>query len=223
MDDPEGASLVLKSLAALLAAGAAVADPAAGVVVAGAVPVVDEMQHRWLVRQREKVEITIAAAIQRAGLSAEEMLERLTSDPVRLALLGEVLTAAAKTATDTKLIALASSLAAGAVGADPIVEEERIWTQIVSELEAPHIQALDVLARSQPAGVSSFDWTVGQWQALAEALKPYRRVVQERVLTSLERLGLARWRYGDQLPKSYELDTGGWAGDRFWSITELLR
>lgn len=224
MEDTERASLGLRAVTATTAAMMALQDPSTGMLVAGAVPLLDEMQSRWFHREQQKLGRVIQVGIDQTGLSADDFLKELTKDDLRLALLSEALSAASRTAVDEKIRALGVALANGALTDDDArLDEERIWVQILAEVEAPHLRVLHVLIAEKPADESHFTWMYDQTGRAVKALGTDSSVIRERVLNAMERQGLIQRKYGDQLPTSYDLRGGASASDRFLLITETGR
>lgn len=223
MDDIERATVATRVLSQLLTASISLHDPGAGVAAAAASPLVDEMSARWLHRQRQKTEYMVAAAAEGSGLKPEDFVERITADPVKLALLGDALTTASVTALDAKVAALGRALAAGALAVDDAdVEAERLWVQLVMQVEAPHLRFLAALGEplvavyaGEEVGIQMFDRTVAAFNAIGPNGSPLLKLVP----TTVETLGLAQWRYGDSYPASYGLGSGAFASDRIWSLT----
>jgi hypothetical protein len=110
MEDTERASLGLRAVTAAAAAIISLQEPMTAILAAGAVPVLDELQGRWFRRQQQKLGHAVEVGMDRAGLSAEDFLNELTKDDLRLALLSEALSAASKTAVDGKIRALGVAL-----------------------------------------------------------------------------------------------------------------
>lgn len=224
MDDTERASLGLQAVSATVAAMIALQDPGAGVWAAGAVPILDEMQSRWFQRQQQKLGRTVEVGMDRSGLSTDEFLKTLTKDDLRLALLSEALSAASRTAVEDKIRAFGMALANGALTEDDArVDEERIWVQMLSEIEAPHLRVLSVLSAEKPVHESDFTWMYDQMWRVGKSLGADSPVIRERLLNAMEGQGLIRRKYGDQLPISYDLRSGASASDRFAIITETGR
>lgn len=199
-------------------------EPMTAILAAGAVPVLDEMQGRWFRRQQQKLGHAVEVGMDRAGLSAEDFLNELTKDDLRLALLSEALSAASKTAVDGKIRALGVALANGALADDDArLDEERIWVQMLSEIEAPQLRVLAVLGAEKPAEESYFTWMYDQNGRASKALGTESPVIRERLLNAMEGQGLIQRKYGDQLPSSYDLRGGASASDRFSLITSAGR
>src|SRR3954452_4436410 len=104
-DRAEIASDVVSNVAA--ATAAIVAGPAAGIAAAGAAPVMSASIRmaigRWNDWRYARVEQTLTAASQRLGMTADELVETLVSDPASLDLLVETLDAAARTRVERKI------------------------------------------------------------------------------------------------------------------------
>lgn len=224
MDDTERASLGLRAVTATTAAMVALQDPTTGMVVAGAVPILDEMQSRWFHRERQKLGHVIEVGMDQTGLSPDDFLKELTKDDLRLALLAESLSAASRTAVNEKIQALGVALATGALTDDDArLDEERVWVQILAEVEAPHLRVLYILNVDKPANESHFTWLYDQTGRAINALSTDSAVIRERMLNTIERQGLIQRKYGDELPASYDLRGGASASDRFLLITEAGR
>lgn len=140
-------AVVLRSALAGSTAAAATVDPILGVVSAAALPVVDDGVTRIVNWRRDKQSRVLERARDSSGVGPETLLEALTSTPARLALLGEALSAAEETALDAKLDALGEALGRAVLGEDPVVESERRWVALMSNVERFHLHALDYLAR----------------------------------------------------------------------------
>lgn len=209
MEDSDLAALVFRSSAAVAAGGAAIDSPLAGLAAAGLLPFVDEAVRRWQARQARNVARALEVAVDSAAVPPEDLLRRLTGDPSRLALFGEALTAAATSAVDSKVRVLGRALASGALAEDEaLVDEERLWTRILLDIEAPHLRIMDYLMRDDPR--EGRGRIIAQQPDLA-SVAGASYLMTGLLLTTLERHGLTKSRDGSSYPKSYQL-----ANETFW-------
>lgn len=236
MDESKDAELLMRSATAMTAAVVAAANPTAGVLVAGVVPLVDEAARKWLKYQALQMATTLGIAHHRSGLSVDEFISEAGRRPETQVLLGEVLEAAARSTMEEKIRALGEGYAEALMSEESaVVEEERLWISMLGEIQRPHVLALKALAVDGPDMSSSEPETIlGErqghmvefmWEQRGEVVAAAggREVLFRQMTTTLVRLGLARSRRGDSFPSSYGLDHGGFASDVFWQITDLGR
>lgn len=185
MDKSDAAALVVKVAAAVAASGVAVADPVAGLVAAGMVPMADVAVKRWRAQQSQSVEDTLEAGAAASGLPVDELLGRLAEDPTRLVFLSEALTGAARSTYSARTRALGRALAAGALAEDTArVDEERMWVDLLVQLEAPHVRALLHLDTAPVDAVERVTWGV------ARAVGIEDDALAGTLLATLQRLSL---------------------------------
>jgi hypothetical protein len=102
----------------------------------------------WRDRQARRMGQMSAAAADSYPGSADELLDRLQSDPRRLAMLDSALAASARASTEDKARALGRVLASGALAADDAqVDEAAQRLRIIADLEPVDVKVLDLLAK----------------------------------------------------------------------------
>ncbi|WP_203758341.1 hypothetical protein [Cellulomonas chitinilytica] len=224
MDDTRRAELLGRVALAGTAASVATKNPAAGVVAAALVPLVELVHSRWLDRQRQRASDVLDQAVALAAIADDEFVERVCADPERLLLAGEALNVAARTMLEEKRDALARTIAVAATAEDATsLDGELMWLRMLAPLEAVHLRALEALAIARRDGATMQDWILDRQTQLRTAISGLEPVLQTHVLDTIVSGGLARKRFGDDYPTSYGLSTGGSAGDRFWEITVVGR
>lgn len=171
----------------------------AGAVVGGATPPVIELALRyvgdqWREQSLKNGERVLAQAASEANLSPEQMAAHLSGRPKRLQLAGLALSAAAMTADEDKLRALARALGASATD-DALVDPELLAVTALADMEAPHIK---VLQRMEVSAFLGGHWRringrrqYGTWRKSAlERELPEMETTLEPVLGTLLRHGL---------------------------------
>jgi hypothetical protein len=185
VDKDDGPALVVKVAGAVAASGVAVADPVAGLVAAGLVPVAEAAVTRWRARQARNVEETLDVGATAAGVPVDDLLERLSNDPTRLVFLSEALTGAARSTYSNRIRALGRALATGALAEDTAeVDEERMWVDLIIQLEAPHVRALLHL------DTAPVDMVERVTRGVAQAVGIEDEALAGTLLAMLQRLGL---------------------------------
>jgi hypothetical protein len=150
--------------------GLAVGGPAGAVAGAVAEPAVEQLVKEALALRRRRAERVYELAAVEAGISPEELLQRILGDERLLGLAAAVVAAASETALDAKIRALGRALATGALAADEaVVAEQRLLVNILADLEAPHVRLLAQLAkpnvreafmgRADPHSFERYGWT----------------------------------------------------------------
>jgi hypothetical protein len=86
-------------------------------------------------------------AAQAAGKSVDELLEQVTADPDRAQLFSAAVRAAGNTALDSKLTVLGRLLVDGTLD-DHRVDEARLLTATIEDVERLHLRILNHLARN---------------------------------------------------------------------------
>jgi hypothetical protein len=222
MDDKEAAALTLRATAGAVAASAATVDPGLGITLAILPPVLDEGIKKWQASQARATARALDVAADASGLEPKAVVDRLTADPARLLLLGEAINAAARSSYDERICALGRALATGALAVDGAkVDEERLWVEILADIEAPHLRMLEYLMRDHPDRTGSMVTQQPTLARVAGVSYPMARVL----LATLERRNLARWRWGESFPKGYIESAGASASEQWWqrdSLTPLL-
>ena len=132
------------------------AHPTLAVPIAGAAAGPDAwfplVASRVVNRQRQSVLLTSATAEEAADMPLEEMLDQVGDDDApREMFVGEVFGVSARSAWDSKLIALGRSLAAGVLSPDQATfEHEAQFVRTLARIEAPHVRVLDVIGQDLP-------------------------------------------------------------------------
>jgi hypothetical protein len=156
--------VILGVVSAAGPAGAAIAT-FAGTFVPG---FLDKLRAR---RVRNATE-TALYAVDAAGLTPEEFLDRAVSDDRRHELLARALTIAQDAALAKKRKVLGYSLAAGVMGDDAKIDEETLFMRAVGDIDESHIRLLGLLLNPPPQGFGG--WTADEIRVadpgLAEAM-----------------------------------------------------
>lgn len=154
----QAAAAGVDATSALVAAGVgmAVGGPVGALAGAAIAPAVklgleaawDYMQNRQSVRVGQ----VIAIAADAAGISAAQLRDRLQSKPELEELFMRTIRAAANSAVEDEIVALAKALVVGATSDDPAqIEFESIFVDVVASLDFPHLELL-----------KRFGWTPAQ-------------------------------------------------------------
>ena len=145
-NDPDAGNDIFPPWA--LEAKAALNVAAAFVPPLTVVPAFLDYLEGWRDRQARRMGQMSAAATDSYPGSAEELLDRLQTDPQRLAMLDSALAAAARSSTEAKARALGRALASGALASDDAqVDEAAQRLRIIGDLEAVDVKVLDLLAK----------------------------------------------------------------------------
>ena len=136
--------------AAALGVGTAVlTNPAGGVMVsAAAVPAIKAALDRVFGLRGRQVAAMCELAAQAAEESLDELLERVTADRHRAQLLSAAVRAAANTALESKLKVLGRLLVQGLLNNQAEVDEARLLTFAIEEVERLHLRVLAQLTQS---------------------------------------------------------------------------
>lgn len=122
--------------------------PGAPLIAAGATalkgvgPMLQEHQER-------NISLMIAEGRKETGLTADEFLEAVTSDPERLLPYVSACDAARRTALDEKVRALGRAVANLAQD-DALVDDSTIWINIFAQVDAPHVRMVRALCEMDP-------------------------------------------------------------------------
>lgn len=183
------------------------ADPASSTLAASAIAIALRFDRaNWQVAVGRAAR-TLTLAAEKVG--SEELLEeRASADEHRHELTARVLRAAARTPLEAKLHALAQVLASG-IDPDGRVDEALVLVAALDDLEAPHVQVLQLLTQDSPDEVPErrgFGWLIEQ---TVDALPGYA-LVMPAILSTLSRHGLGR-------------ELGTYGGENRLAITDLGR
>ncbi|WP_155247158.1 hypothetical protein [Salinispora arenicola] len=213
MESRDLAVLTIRASAAIAAGGVALAEPLAGLAAAGLIPVLDQAVGRWQAAQARNAGKALDEAVEVSALAPEDFLGRLTQTPARLLLLGSALNAAAQSTYEERVRALGRALASGALAADDArVDEEQLWVAVMADIDAPHLRIIQYLMRDHPDRQGPM---VTQQPTLAEVAGA-SYLMTGRLLATLERHDLAKWRWGESYPRAYPESRGGWASEKWW-------
>jgi hypothetical protein len=165
----EQATDVTAAALSLLAAGAlgplgALAGPVLRPAVGMAV---DEVADAYLARSRLSSGQMLEQTADRLQVDMEQLVKLITEAPRLTQIAGEALDAAARTALDHKIRALARALASAIHGDDAQVDEDQLIIHSLADLEAPHIKllyALSVMYSEVDEGTSPAPFTVLELQ-----------------------------------------------------------
>jgi hypothetical protein len=153
-EEEGGRELVIRTVAAVLAAGASLLGPDAGAAATAFTPIMQVALTRVTAvmgqRRFRHAAGTVVDAAEASGCSVEELLGQAVSDDRRQELLSRALGDAEDTALRDKRRALGRALAAGIEGDDARVDDELLFTRAVADVDVPHIKLLKVLSADQP-------------------------------------------------------------------------
>lgn len=149
VQDEDSAALLGTASVAAIVASIQVASPTWGIAAAAAEPaLVAAVQHLQGLQARRHMRVVEVAA-ETAGVTVDELIQRLTANDQNLVLLANALSAASRTGLETKVAALGRSL--GALASDPaLVDPEAIWIRILSDIEPAHLRVMLRLQPDQP-------------------------------------------------------------------------
>jgi hypothetical protein len=158
MKDPTGgesdqvaAEITAAVGAAAIGIGTAIlTDPAGGAIVgAAAAPSIKATLDRIFGLRGRQVTAMVEIAVRVSGQTLDELLERVTTDPHRAQLFSAAVRAAANTALESKLTVLGQLLARGLIHGEQVVDEARLLTSTIEEIERLHLRILDHLAKDR--------------------------------------------------------------------------
>jgi len=133
--------------------GLAVGGPFGAAGGAAASPILTALIIKTGTRIRERWSANAGAAIaygaDAAGLSPEDLVERLLLSPDREELFASALEAAAHATLEAKIRALGDSLRSGAVDSDAQVEVETFFVRAMVDIDAPHVRVLNAMSASR--------------------------------------------------------------------------
>lgn len=146
VDDVDAQALVGRAALAGAVAAISAVNPALGIAASAALPALDTAIDKWEeVRGARTVE-ALSTAAATAGVSPDEVVNRLISNGQLITQMAAALNAAANTALEEKIAALGRSL--GQLATDPaMVDTEQLWIRIFSDIDAPHVRALQELLK----------------------------------------------------------------------------
>jgi hypothetical protein len=127
--------------------GLALGGPGGAIVGAAVEPVLQQIVLETLARRHQRAGRAIAAAAAGAGMTPEELLDRILGDERLLDLAAAAVAAASETMIEAKIRALGRALASGALATDDtVVDEQRFLVDTLADLEAPHVRVLNQLS-----------------------------------------------------------------------------
>lgn len=136
------------TFATVLAAGT---GPLAPFVAAAATPLTTQLARKVAAEWSRKSRVIAGSALEASQFStAEDFANALTGDPDMIALTQKVLWAASVSGSDQKLRALGDLLGRAARQGDRL-DETQFLVAALTDLEAPHLLALDALREEVPA------------------------------------------------------------------------
>jgi hypothetical protein len=122
-------------------------DPAGGAIVgAAAAPSIKATLDRIFGLRGRQVAAMVEIAVRASGQTYDELLERVANDPHRAQLFSAAVRAAANTALESKLTVLGQLLAKGLIHGEQKVDEARLLTATIEEIERLHLRILQSLA-----------------------------------------------------------------------------
>jgi|SRR5215216_3069684 len=153
--DPVAVELYAEVGAAALGVGTAIlTDPMGGLMVnAAAAPVIKATLERIFGLRGRQVAAMWEIAVRAAGQTHQELLEQVTADPHRAQLFSAAVRAATDTALESKLEVLGQLLVQGLLHGDQAVDEARLLTVAVGEIERLHLRVLDQLTKRDGEGL----------------------------------------------------------------------
>ncbi|MCO7219576.1 hypothetical protein [Klenkia sp. PcliD-1-E] len=191
---PELTALAAKIVATVAAQGVSLVDPVAGLVAAGFVPALELAVGRYQRQRADNVDGALTEATRVSGKTADQLLNVLSSDPVRLSMLAEALTAAAYSAYPERTRALGRALASGALAEDEAtVDAERHWVRLLSRIEAPHLRVLVYLNGLPEKGEETDPKREGRHVAAASGIRD--SAIFNAILSDLRSMNLADYTY----------------------------
>lgn len=130
--------------------GALLGGPLGAMVGAGMTPylvaLVGKVQDEWRRNQSENIANMAEAAMNTAGLSPEELAERMGRSQRTRLLTATAAESAAKTAWPHKVRALGRVLADGLIADEAKIDVVELALAAMTDLERPHVAVLDLLA-----------------------------------------------------------------------------
>ncbi len=195
-------------LSASAAAGSAAALAGASLPVslaAGALQLVANLHAREHASRALRAASALALTTDLAGMTLDQVRQRVEESPQQALLLSEVLQAVETTVLDGKVRRLAEVLATGLRDVTA-VDVSRLHTSVLADLEAPHVALLRLLAGTPDAldemDVERREQGSPGWQRAHLALRlPTLGAALDVVLAALQRHGLLM-----------ELSVGGFGG-----------
>jgi hypothetical protein len=208
-EDADGVAMTLRISAAAIAASVATVNPMSGVVLAGALPVLDAGIERARQRRRAAMNETLATGADAAGLPVEALVDRLTADPAKTLLMVTALEAAAQTAWRRKMRVLGRALATGVLLEDDAkVDEEQGWIRLIQGIEPPHLRIMTRVAGEDPEHPGTI---VAATREELKAASGFESLIGA-TLTSLERDTLIRSTDGTGMGQHFRARWGLTAG-----------
>lgn len=135
---PAEAGVVTATLAGMVIAG-----PPGALVAGTAAAAVQHITKEAMARRFQRATEAVEVAAAEAGLTAEELLDRIRSDGHLLELAASVIAAAAETTLQAKIQTLGKALARGTLATDDAeIDQERYMVGTFAVLEAPHVRVL---------------------------------------------------------------------------------
>jgi hypothetical protein len=178
--DQQAAEITAAVGAAALGVGTAIlTDPAGGAIVGAATaPAIKATLDRVFGLRGRQVAAMVEIAVRAAGQTHDELLERVTTDRHRAQLFSAAVRAAANTALESKLTVLGQLLAEGLLHDEQAVDEARLLTTTIEEVERLHLRILDHLTKDRGESLSEEeDETAGGVSALADRW-PFDRLAE---------------------------------------------
>jgi hypothetical protein len=211
---PDKKSLVSVDAAVTTGAAALVfVNPVAGVVAAGASPVVTAQVKagiKWLsARCHNRVEYVLAWAARLASLDPKELVARCEQDPAAEQLLLRVVEASTNTVVPEKLVAFALALVSGTSSTSDI-SWETTFVRVLDDVDQPHLSLLDRF--TLPANRTGLG-DGPEFDRVPDGLSPTQVAIVGAGLPNLPSLVAGLQRNG--------LITLDARGDGAWTITEF--
>ncbi|MEO3786963.1 hypothetical protein ABGB12_26875 [Actinocorallia sp. B10E7] len=103
------------------------------------------------VRRSERLQRFFDFAVADENLTAEELLQQITYDDLKLELLARAVNAAVSSTNETRLQALARAFVTGALAADDAaVDQSLLVIDALGQLDVPHFRVLAILLTKAP-------------------------------------------------------------------------
>lgn len=192
-------SRVVGAGAGAAATGRDLPDVVAASVSQAVVEAVDAFDRRQRQRRAQRAGYALEQGARIGGLTAEELIDRLSRGPIQGVLADRLLTAARDAASQRKLVAIGAKLhELSALAEDEQANQQIVDVTTLAALEEPHVAVLDLLATAaadRPDGLATAE--------IAEA-RPELGPVVHPLLGVLQAHHLIAARPGDRwLPTGY--------------------
>jgi hypothetical protein len=146
VDEVDTQVLLGRTALAGAVAAISVVNPALGIAASAALPALETAASTWQGVRAARTVRALNAAAATSGISPDEVVDRLISDDQLITQMAAALNAAANTELKEKIDTLGRSL--GQLAMDPAtVDTEQLWIRIFSDIDTPHVRALQELLK----------------------------------------------------------------------------